>query len=82
MKTYKGEKYLLHWTKNPFYWNDNIKDIKKNPNIIKQNGRYYTIVIAHFTGCFSMVDCTCDMKTGDFYPINVSLLKDYNYCYE
>jgi len=76
MKVYKGHKYLLEWKHNPFYWNKNIKEIKKDPSITKEDNYYYTTVISHFTGNFSIVDCTCDIETGDFYPIQTELLYD------
>ncbi len=77
-KIFKGEKYLLHWRSNPFYWNYDIKDIKKLSNIKSDCEEYYTIVVPHFTGTFDIVDCTCDLETGDFYPINTELLQDYD----
>ena len=80
MKTYKGKKYLLHWENNPAHWNDDIEDIKKiRDDVIEEDGEYYTIVYAHFTGTFGIVDCTCDLNNGDFYPINVYLLEDYDF---
>ena len=77
-KVFKGKKYLLHWESNPFYWNKDIEEIKKIPNIVNDCEEYYTIVIPHFTGTFGIVDCTCDLETGDFYPINTDLLQDYD----
>ena len=76
MKVHKGFKYLLEWESNPFYWNKDIKEIKKDPEIIEVDDYYYTTVISHFTGDFSIVDCTCE-KTGNFYPIATELLYDY-----
>jgi hypothetical protein len=77
MKIRQGEEYLLHWTRNPDTWNDNLKDLINNNRVIKINKRYYTKVIPHYSGTFNIVDCTCNIKTGDFYPINVSNLKEY-----
>ena len=77
-KVFKGEKYLLHWKSNPFYSNEDIEEIKKiRDDVVEIDEEYYTIVIPHFTGCFGIVDCTCNIITGDFYPINAGLLKDF-----
>lgn len=76
MKVRKGCPYLLHWKDNPFWWNENLDAIKDLKNVVKKNGRYYTIVFPHYTGDFEVVDCTCDKYTGDFYPIHTSLLKE------
>ncbi len=88
MKVRKNEYYLLHWTHNPVFWNEGLEKVKKlykenynkfngciNP-IFKHNRRYYTLVAPHFSGNFSTVDCTCDLVTGDFHPVNTSLLKE------
>jgi len=72
-----NQKYLLHWRSNPFYWNKSLREIKKDRYTIKQNGRYYTLVEANFTGDFKAVDCICDFNDGSSYPINTSLLKIY-----
>jgi len=72
-----GTKYLLRWRSNPFYWNKSLKEIKKDRYVIESRGRYYTLVEANFTGDFNAVDCICDMNTGDYYPVNTSLLKIY-----
>ena len=76
MKVRESEEYYLHWTKNPKYWNENLKDLIASKKVEKVNKRYYTRVIAHYTGTFNIVDCTCNKKTGDFYPINTSNLKE------
>jgi hypothetical protein len=70
--------YLLFWGNNPSYWNDDLEELKKKRIVQKINGRYYTIVQPHMSGKFSIVDCTCNERTGDFYPINTSLLKEIN----
>lgn len=75
MKTRQGEPYLLHWKKNPTTWNESLEELKKRPNVVRRNKQWYTIVFAHYTGTFDIVDCTCNGK-GDFYPINTSLLKE------
>ena len=72
-----GKTYLLHWSRNPFTWNEDLKDLISKKKVEKINGRYYTKVIAHMSGNFYIVDCTCDQETDDFYPINTSLLKPY-----
>ena len=74
----EGYEYLLHWKNNPCTWNDSLSSIKKRKDIVKIKGRYYTIVIAHYTGDFFIVDCTCDSK-GNYYPIYADLLKPYKY---
>ena len=74
MTTESGRQYLLPWGKNPAIWNDNLKDLIKDMKVIKRGSRYYSIVTAHFTGDYSVVDCTC-LNNGDFYPVNTSNLK-------
>lgn len=75
MKTVRGEKYLLHWKKNPTMWDEKLKDLIKDGLVIKKNSRshYYSVVTAHYTGDYSVVDCTC-ADNGDFYPVNTSNL--------
>ena len=81
-KVFKGEKYLLHWTKNMSYWNKDLEEIKKiRDDIVEVKGRYYTIVYPHFTGIFEVVDCSLDLE-GNYYPVNTSLLKDYDNAYD
>ena len=75
MKIREGEAYLLHWKKNPTTWNEDLKDLKRRPNIIRRNKQYYTVVYAHYTGTFDIVDCTCDSK-GNNYPIYTNHLKE------
>lgn len=75
MKIRENEEYLLHWTNNPAVWNEDLKDLISTKKVEKINGRYYTRVTAHFSGNFSVVDCTCSSR-GDFYPINTSNLKE------
>lgn len=75
MKIRDGEVYLLHWTKNPSVWNEDLKDLIATNKVEKINNRYYTKVTAHFEGNFAVVDCTCDDR-GNFYPINTSNLKE------
>ena len=72
-----GKKYLLHWRRNPFYWNRSLREVKKDRYTVRQKGRFYTIVEAHFTGDFNVVDCTCDFNDGSYYPINTELLRMY-----
>ena len=74
-KVREGEKYLLHWRKNPSTWNDNLKDLIETEKVIRINKQYYTIVISHYTGSYSVVDCTCDNK-GNVHPIMVCNLKE------
>jgi hypothetical protein len=76
IKTRQNEEYYLAWTRNPDTWNENLKDLIKSGRVEKVGGRYYTRVIAHYTGTFSIIDCTCNKKSGDFYPINTSNLKE------
>lgn len=75
MKIRKGEAYLLHWKKNPTTWNESLSELKRRPNIIFRNKKYYSIVFAHYDGDFEIVDCTCDSK-GNSYPIYTKLLKE------
>lgn len=77
MKKINSEsQYLLIWNKNPSFWNDDIEELKKKKIVKKINNRYYTVVQPHMSGKFEIVDCTCNTRTGDFYPINTSLLKE------
>lgn len=78
-KIIAGNQYLLSWTKNPCTYNENLKDLINNGKVQEINGGYYTVVTAHFSGSFAVVDCTCDEETGDFNPINTSNLKNYNF---
>lgn len=72
----KGREYLLHWKNNMTYRNENLEDLKRKGVVMKMKGRYYTTVIAHYTGDFNIVDCTLD-KEGNFYPVHTSLLKPF-----
>jgi hypothetical protein len=74
MTIIEGNQYLLHWRKNRAMWNDNLKDLIKANKVVKRNNRYYSIVTAHYSGDYSIVDCTCD-DNGDFYPVNTSDLR-------
>lgn len=64
---------LLHWTRNPSTWNSTLKNLKKQKKVILQNRKYYSIVYPHYSGYFSIVDCTTD-KDGNYYPINTDNL--------
>lgn len=75
-KIHAGVEYLLHWRNNPNTWNEDLETLKFNNRVEKINKRYYTRVVAHFTGNFAVVDCTCNERTGDFYSINTSNLKE------
>jgi hypothetical protein len=74
-KIRKGETYLLHWKRNPALWNDDLKKLISHNIVKKINKQYYSRVVAHYTGQFDVVDCTCNNK-GDYYPIMVCNLKE------
>ena len=76
MKTRANESYYLHWRNNPCTWNENLADLIQRNRVRKVKGRYYTVVVAHYSGSFGIVDCTCDTRSGDFHSINTSLLKE------
>lgn len=73
MKTIKGKKYLLHWTLNPTTWDRELSDLIGAGRVKKIKEEYYTVVTAHFTGNFAVVDCTLDDE-GYFYPVNTANL--------
>jgi hypothetical protein len=69
-----GKDYYLHWSNNPAYWNDNLENLKKKNIVHKVNGKYFTIVTCHYSGDFSIIDCTCNLDNGDFYLIDTENL--------
>jgi len=79
MKIRANEEYYLAWRNNPDVWNDDLKNLALRKKVEKVGKKYYTRVIPHYscnTKKTSVVDCTCNQRTGDYYPINTSLLKE------
>ncbi len=79
MKITAGKEYYLIWTENPCTWNEPLKKLIADKRVKKVKGRYYTSVIPNYSidtkDCF-IIDCICNLLTGDTHTIYTSFLKE------